>query len=89
MWGGKGFIAFLRFVDWLVSWVLWHINFCRLFKTKAILVEKLLWYYLTYTGGGGKGFIDFLSWLVGWLVGWIYGISTFVGYLMQNPFLCK
>ena len=24
----------------------------------------------------------------GWLVGF-YGISTFVGYLMPNPFLCK
>ena len=22
-------------------------------------------------------------------VGWVYGISTFVGYLMPNPFLCK
>ena len=30
------------------------------------------------------------GWLVGWLVGWVfYGISTFVGYLMPNPFLCK
>ena len=27
-------------------------------------------------------------WLVGWLVGF-YGISTFVGYLMPNPFLYK
>ena len=26
--------------------------------------------------------------LVGWLVGF-YGISSFVGYLMPNPFLCK
>ena len=26
--------------------------------------------------------------LVGWLFG-IYGISTFVGYLMSNPFLYK
>ena len=23
-----------------------------------------------------------------WFV-WLYGISTFVGYLMPNPFLCK
>ena len=23
-----------------------------------------------------------------WFV-WFYGISTFVGYLMPNPFLCK
>ena len=26
--------------------------------------------------------------MVGWLFGF-YGISTFVGYLMPNPFLCK
>ena len=26
--------------------------------------------------------------LVGWLSGF-YGISTFVGYLTPNPFLCK
>ena len=24
-----------------------------------------------------------------WLVVWVYGISTFVGYLMSNPFLNK
>ena len=28
------------------------------------------------------------GWLVGWLFGF-YGISTFVGYLMPNLFLCK
>ena len=33
-----------------------------------------------------REFIAFLR-LVGWLV--FYGISTFVGYLMPNPFLCK
>ena len=26
--------------------------------------------------------------MVGWFIGF-YGISTFVGYLMLNPFLCK
>ena len=26
--------------------------------------------------------------MIGWLFGF-YGISTFVGYLMPNPFLCK
>ena len=29
-----------------------------------------------------------MVWLVGWLLGF-YGISTVVGYLMPNPFLCK
>ncbi len=37
-----------------------------------------------------KGLINtvMVGWLVGWLVGF-YGISTFVGYLTPNPFLCK
>ena len=26
--------------------------------------------------------------MVGWFIGF-YGISTFVGYLTPNPFLCK
>ena len=26
--------------------------------------------------------------LIGWLF-WFYGISTFVGYLTPNPFLCR
>ena len=32
---------------------------------------------------------SFARWLVGWLVVRFYGISTFVGYLMPNPFLYK
>ena len=27
--------------------------------------------------------------LFGWLVGWVFGISTFAGYLILDPFLCK
>ena len=30
----------------------------------------------------------FLFMVCGWF-GWFYGISTFVGYLTPNPFLCK
>ena len=30
---------------------------------------------------------DRIGWLVGWLAGRFYAISTFVGYLMLNPFL--
>ena len=34
--------------------------------------------------------LNISDWLVGWLVGClVYGISTFVGYLTPNPFLCK
>ena len=29
-----------------------------------------------------------IGWLVGWFIGF-YGISTFVGYLTPNLFLCK
>ena len=25
--------------DWLVKWVLWHINLCRLFNAKSILIQ--------------------------------------------------
>ena len=35
-----------------------------------------------------KNFFSYLV-TVGWLVSWFYGISTFVGYLSSNPFLCK
>ena len=41
-----------------------------------------------------KGLVRRLGWkpekkrLVGWFV-WFYGVSTFVGYLTPNPFLCK
>ena len=33
--------------------------------------------------------LEAISLSVGWLVGWLYGISTFVGYLTPNSFLCK
>ena len=29
--------------------VKWHINLCRLFNAKAILLEEQLWYYLTHS----------------------------------------
>ena len=29
------------------GWVLWHINHCRLFNAKSILLEEQSWYYLT------------------------------------------
>ena len=29
-------------LDWLVSWVLWHINPCRLFNTKSIFMQIVL-----------------------------------------------
>ena len=29
--------------------VLWHINLCRLFNAKAVLLVEQLWYYLTYS----------------------------------------
>ena len=27
-----------RIVGWLVSWVLWHINLCKLFNAKSIFM---------------------------------------------------
>ena len=29
-------------VDWLVVWVLWHINLCRLFNAKFIFMQIVL-----------------------------------------------
>ena len=26
---------------WLVGWILWHINVCRLFKVKSIFIQIL------------------------------------------------
>ena len=34
-----------------------YINFCGLYKAKAVIVEKLQWYYLTYTFSK-SGWID-------------------------------
>ena len=33
------FHSFVRFTKWLVSWILWHINFCRLFNAKSIFKQ--------------------------------------------------
>ena len=42
-----------------------------------IFPQYIYIYIYIYTGNG-------LVWF-----GWFYGISTFVGYLTPNPFLCK
>ena len=62
-----------------------HIAVCRFFVLdrntwyhKTVRVKKKL---LSYSNKNS------LFWLV-WFV-WFYGISTFVGYLTPNPFLCK
>ena len=38
----------ITFFDWLVGWVLWHINHCRLFKAKSSLYIyiKYIWFAL-------------------------------------------
>ena len=62
---------------------LWQINHRWLFNAKSCLY---IWMYmillLTFLNESEQIF-----WLV-WFVGF-YGISTFVGYLTPNPFLCK
>ena len=52
-----------------VSWVLWHINHCRLFNAKY----SLYIYIYIYLKCIWFGWVKF------------YGISTIVGYLMSNP----
>ena len=34
---------------WFGFFVQWHINLCRLFNAKAILIEEQWWYYLTHS----------------------------------------
>ena len=64
-----------------------------------LISDVLLWtptYGRAKAGRPARTYIQQLSedtgcnpdWLVGWLVG-VYGISTFVGYLTPNQFLCK
>ena len=53
------------------------------------------WFVIQYPGRVGDEIGKRIKYIVrpiypGWLVGWgFYGISTFVGYLAPNPFLCK
>ena len=55
-------------------WPLWHLlGFGIYFSTFADI-------YPIFISDGSFGLV--------WFVGF-YGISTFVGYLMPNPFLCK
>ena len=34
---------------WFGFFVWWHINLCRLFNAKAIILKEQLWYYLIYS----------------------------------------
>ena len=36
---GSVFCCEIQIDPWLVGWVLWHINFCRLFNTKSIFMQ--------------------------------------------------
>ena len=36
-------------VDWLVVWVLWHINLCRLFNAKSIFMKIVLFQTIQFT----------------------------------------
>ena len=57
-----------------------NVNLCQsiiTYSSSTLVPNKYLIEVYVFMGG-----------LVGWLVGF-YGISTFVGYLMPNPFLYK
>ena len=34
---------------WLVVWVLWHINFCRLFNAKSMFMQKVLFQTIQFS----------------------------------------
>ena len=57
---------------------------------------QILWFQIAVTCllslGWAMNLREGKFWMQNWLVDWLfgfYGISTFVGYLMLNPFLCK
>ena len=130
----------LVLVGWLVGWFLWHINLCRLFNAKPILLQIIssisnnfvclfvlvLWHInicrlfnakpilLQIISSISNNFVCLFV-LVLWHINlyWLfnakpillqiissisnnfvclfgfYGISTFVGYLIPNPFIYK
>ena len=51
-----------RMVGWLVGWILWHINHCRLFNAKSSL-----YIYIEYVRFGLVGFYG-ISTIVGYLM---------------------
>ena len=57
-----------------------------MFSSIECLVCNTLWLYLLFEYKGVMSCV--INVQPGWLVEF-YGISTFVGYLMPNPFLCK
>ena len=36
-------------IDWVVFWVLWHINLCRLFKVKSIFMKIVLFQKIQFS----------------------------------------
>ena len=75
------------------GWILWHINYCRLFNAKSSL-----YIYIKYIGFGlllwhinhcilfnaKSSLYIYIKYIWFGVVGF-YGISTIVGYLMPNP----
>ena len=64
---------YLSFFTHSFSFILWSARTAKLTILQIIIIRSGLLANI---------------WLVGWLVGWLdfYGISTFVGFLMPNPF---
>ena len=80
---------------WLVGWVLWHINHCRLFNTKSSLYIyiKYIWFGLVWVlwhinhcrlFNTKSSLYIYIRYIWFGFVGF-YGISTTVGYLIPNP----
>ena len=70
---------------WFDFFVLWHINFQRLFDAQTIFVEELLWYYLIYSWEN-KGVHTFPKSLKVNVMVW-FGFMVYQCKLMPNPFL--
>ena len=56
----------------------------KLWNMKVTVIPVVIGALGTATKWLVQGLEDLVSWFLGF-----YGISTFVGYLMPNPFLCK
>ena len=79
-------IIFLRVVQKLYFYfVFYPCLFLCLFHTYNGRVTHPTYMYNQNAIGG----VPVAGWLLSWLVGWFDDISTFVGYLTANPFLCK
>ena len=45
----ENFLLMMKSFGWLVVWVLWHINLCRLFNAKSIFMQIVLFQTIQFS----------------------------------------